>query len=65
MKTQVTKQVSGASFTINRNDTSKKAGSNSVAITVHSDSWTIPDQTVYLTRRQAIAFANLLNTEIE
>ena len=65
MKTNVTKNVSGSSFTLRRNDVSKKAGVNRLSITVSSNDWRVPGQTVSMTLREAIALRDFLNTNID
>jgi hypothetical protein len=42
-------------------DTRKQAGSNRLEVTVMSEDWRIPDQSVSMTVREAQALRNFLN----
>jgi hypothetical protein len=48
-------------LSLRNRDARKQAGSNRLAITVNSDDWRIPDQTVRMTIRDARALRSFLN----
>ena len=45
-------------------DTRKQAGSNRLEVTVMSEDWRIPDQSVSMTVREARALRNFLNQHL-
>ena len=49
---------------IRNQNPSKKAGGNNLEITVSSESWRVPDQTVKMTVREAQALKGFLNKHL-
>ena len=57
-------ETNNVQMTIQNENPSKKAGSNSLRITVASESWRVPDQTVKMTIREAQALRSFLNKHL-
>ncbi len=57
-------KTNNVQMAIQNENPSKKAGSNSLRITVASESWRVPDQTVKMTIREAQALRSFLNKHL-
>jgi len=49
---------------ISNGDPGKRAGGNNLKLTVSSESWRVPDQTVKMTIREAQALRSFLNKHL-
>ena len=58
------KNTRHASFNIRRNDGSKKAGINRLAITTTSNDWRTSDTTINMTLRDARSLRDFLNKNL-
>lgn len=58
-------KTKGVSLSLQDRDSRKKAGSNRLDITVNSEDWRIPDQTVSMTIREARTLRNFLVTNLD
>lgn len=58
-------KTKGVSLSLQDRDSRKKAGSNRLDITVNSEDWRIPDQTVSMTIREARTLRNFLVVNLD
>ena len=60
-----THQTNNVHMIIQNDNPSKKAGGNNLKITVSSESWRVPDQSVRMTIREAQALRSFLNKHLQ
>ena len=60
-----TRNTKAVTMSLRNKDPRKKAGSNRLSITVQSEDWRIPDQSVCMTIREAQALRSFLNKNLD
>lgn len=59
------RKTKSVNMNLRNGDPKKQAGSNRLQITVHSNDWRIPDQSVNMTIRDAQALRSFLNKNLD